>query len=100
MKNIVLSADGDRVVYSVPDVVADRLEDYCMEFCCHWLPDSPHAQNYRINGVLCFNEADFIDYLNRWVFPDQPSLLVKNLGWIEFDQPLPEPYRSCPQFNF
>lgn len=41
MKNIVLSADGDRVVYSVPDVVADRLEDYCMEFCCHWLPDSP-----------------------------------------------------------
>ncbi|MCI9268058.1 MAG: hypothetical protein HFF40_04300 [Lawsonibacter sp.] len=100
MKNIVLSADGDRVVYSVPDVVADRLEDYCMEFRCHWLPDSPHAQNYRINGGLCYNEADFIDYLNRWVFPDQPSVLVKNLGWIEFDQPLPEPYRSCPQFNF
>ena len=100
MKNVVLSADGDRMVYSVPDVVAGRLEDYCMEFCCHWLPDSPHAQKYRVNGVLCYNEADFIDYLNRWVFPDQPSLLVKNLGWIAFDQPLPKPYRSCPQFNF
>ena len=78
MKNIVLSADGDRMVYSVPDAVASQLEDYCMEFCCHWLPDSPH----------------------RWIFPKEPSVLVENLGWIEFDQTLPEPYQDCPQFNF
>ena len=29
MKNIVISADGDRKVYSVPDAVADNLTRYC-----------------------------------------------------------------------
>lgn len=37
MKNVILSADGDRMVWSVPDVVAANLEEYCMEFCCRWL---------------------------------------------------------------
>ena len=31
MKEIILSADGDSVVYLVPDVVADNLEKYCIE---------------------------------------------------------------------
>lgn len=30
MKLVILSADGDSVVYSVPDIVADHLEDYCL----------------------------------------------------------------------
>ena len=30
----------------------------------------------------------------------EQSVLVENLGWIEFDQTLPEPYQDCPQFNF
>ena len=34
MKPVILSADGDSVVYTVPDAVADNLEAYCMEFCC------------------------------------------------------------------
>ncbi len=29
MKNIVISADGDRKVYLVPDVVASDLQKYC-----------------------------------------------------------------------
>ena len=43
MKNVILSADGDRMVWSVPDVVAANLEEYCMEFCCRWLRESPDA---------------------------------------------------------
>lgn len=88
------------MVYLVPDVVAEHLEDYCLEFCCTWLRTSPHAEKYRRGGGFCFNEADFIDYLNTWVFPEEPSRLVENLGWIEFDTPLPEGYRGCPEFNF
>ena len=99
MKNVVLSADGDRMVYSVPDSVADRLDEYCLAFT-EWLYASPHARKYRIGGGLCYNEADFISYLNRWIFPEQPSQLVRNLGWIDFGQPLPEPWQDCPQFNF
>ena len=47
MKKVVISADGDRKVYSVPDVVAENLEKYCMEFCTTWLWESPHAKKYR-----------------------------------------------------
>lgn len=51
MKNVVLSADGDRMVYSVPDAVADQLEDYCMEFCCHWPPADPLCREFAMEKV-------------------------------------------------
>lgn len=100
MKYVVISADGDRKVYAVPDVVADNLSKYCMEFCDKWLRTSSHAKKYRIRGGFCFNEDDFIEYLNTWVFPDQKSVLVENLGWIDFHKKLPAPYTDCPKFNF
>ena len=37
MKKVILSSDGDSVLYLVPDVVADDLEAYCLEFCSNWL---------------------------------------------------------------
>ena len=100
MKYVVLSADGDRMVYLVPDAVAEDLERYCMDFCDKWLWESPEAARYRTGRVVCYNEGDFIEYLNRWIFPEEPSRLVEDLGWIEFDQPLPPPYQDCPSFNF
>ena len=60
MKPVVLSADGDRMVYQVPDEVADHLEQYCLEFCTQWLATSPHADQYRIGGGFCYHEGDFI----------------------------------------
>ena len=33
MKEVILSADGDSIVYSVPDEVANDLRKYCIEFC-------------------------------------------------------------------
>ena len=100
MKNVILSADGELKVYAVPDIVAEHLEEYCLEFCTVWLESSPHAKKYRVSGGLCFNEEDFIDYLNQWRFPDAPSFLVENLGWIDIDAPLPAPYCDYPAFNF
>ena len=38
MKEEILSADGDRVVYLVPD-----------------------AERYRVGAGVCYTEADFID---------------------------------------
>lgn len=100
MKDVILSADGDRVVYSVPDVVADNLYQYCLDFCDKWLRTSPHAKKYRCGGCIFYTEKDFIEYLNKWIFPNQPSKLVKNLGWFDYRFPLPEPYNDYPQFNF
>lgn len=100
MKNVVLSADGDRMVYSVPDEVAEHLEEYCIRFCTTWLRTSKHAEKYRAGGVLCYNEADFIEYLNKWIFPNKQSVLIENLGWIDFNESLPEKYNGCPKFDF
>lgn len=44
MKEIIISADGDSVVYSVPDDVANHLRKYCIEFCDKWMKTSPHAK--------------------------------------------------------
>lgn len=101
MKNIILSADGDRMVYSVPDVVADNLNKYCIEFADKWLHTSPHAKKYRTKHGVCYNEADFIEYLNQWKFPNEKSVLIDNLGHMGIDEtPIPDQYKKCPVFNF
>ena len=100
MKEVIISADGDSKVYLVPDVVADNLKKCCIEFCDKWMRTSPDAEKYRMNGGYCFNEGDFIDYLNEYVFPEQKSELVKDLGWTELGENLPAEYQGVPYFNF
>lgn len=100
MKEIILSADGDSVVYLVPDPVADNLEEYCMEFCTKWLRHSPEAAKYRKDAILCYTEKDFIDYLNACVFPKCESKMLENLGWTNMRDNLPAGYKNYPYFNF
>ena len=100
MKEVILSADGDSIVYSVPDPVAEDLDEYCREFCSRWMQTSPHAARYRLEYGFCYNEGDFIDYLNEFVFPQEKSVFVKNLGWIEDENELPKEYLGLPCFNF
>ena len=100
MKEIILSADGDSVVYLVPDKVADNLRKHCIFFADKWMKRSPNDKKFKINGVWCFNEEDFIDYLHEVPFPEQKSVFVKNLGWTDIGENLPEEYRNHPYFNF
>ena len=95
MKEIILSADGARVLYLVPDAVADRLQEYCIEFCDHWLWNSPDAKHLRTKQGACFTEADFIEYLNKHLFPEEKAVLVKTLG-----EKVPPEYKDLPRFNF
>lgn len=103
MKTVLLSADGELAVYKVPDIVAENLEQYCEAFCNKWLHVSPHAQKYRTDsGVVCYDESHFIEYLNTWIFPDEPSQLVETLQGVYHYElaAVPEQYRDCPWFNF
>ena len=100
MKEVILSADGDSFVYRVPDIVAENLSDYCIGFCDRWMKTSPDAKKYKIKGGYCFTEADFIDYLNQYVFPNEKSVLVKNLGDTHQGKKLPSEYKNHPNFNF
>ncbi len=100
MKCVLLSADNNPSVYSVPDVVAKNLRKYCIDFCDKWLRQSPNAKKFRIGGGVCYNEKDFIEYLNTWISPDEPSVLIENLGWINSKADIPEKYKDCEWFNF
>lgn len=103
MKNVLLSADSEISVFSVPDEVADNLEKYCLEFCCHWLHESPDAAKYRVKmggevGV-CYNEKDFIDYLNQYICVEM-SVLITTLTNVYEENKLPEEFIGLPYFNF
>ena len=100
MKEVILSADGDSVIYAVPDAVADDLEKYCMEFCCNWLHKSPDASKYRTGNTVSYTENDFIEYLNKYIFPDERSFFIKNIGWTNLGENMPEQYKCYPYFNF
>lgn len=103
MKNILLSADGEISVFAVPDRVADSLEKYCLEFCCDWLHQSPDAARYRVKmgntTVACYNEKDFITYLNQYIC-DEKSILIETLAGVYCEEDLPEKYVGLPYFNF
>ncbi len=100
MKEIILSADGDSIIYLVPDSVAENLNEYCLKFCSDWLWNSPDAKKYRVDNGVCYTEADFIDYLNTYIFPEYKSEMIKNLGWTDLGENLPEEYKDYPYFNF
>ena len=105
MREVILGHDGDSMIYSVPDEVANNLRKYCMNFCNKWIWNDPHAEKYRIvdeDGEICvaYCAEDFIEYLNDWILPNQPSVFVKNLGWTECGRKLPLEYKNYPCFHF
>ena len=99
MKQIILSADGECGLYLVPDDVVENLPKYLKAFH-KWMKLAPEASKYRRNGGLCYTEIDFIDYLNNQVFPEKQSVFVKNLGYINPWEEVPEEYKGCIYYNF
>ena len=99
MKNIILSSGGAMRVYSVPDKIANNLGDACWYFSAIWIFDSPQSERFIRNGVACYNDKDFIDYLNNWEMPEFKSVLIETLEGIE-DLGIPEIYKDCPRHSF
>lgn len=103
MKQIILSADDNAKLYLVPDPVAENLPKYCGEFSADWIWKNPNGkkllkQFYDGTWYAQYRAEDFIDYLNDWIFPEQPSKLVKVFDC--FPDELPEEYQGYPQYNF
>ena len=86
-------------VYSVPDKIANNLEDACWYFSSIWIFDSPQSERFIRNGVACYNDKDFIDYLNSWEMPEFNSVLIKTLEAIEV-LGIAEIYKDCPRHSF
>lgn len=102
MKKVLLSSDGPAAVYCVPDEVADHLDAYCWEFAADWIWKDPNGakllKEIRGQKVAVYGAQDFIDYLNQWRFPDQPSFLVERLDCCGYE--VPKGYRQYPQYHF
>ena len=96
MKKVVLSADSDYMLYLVDDEVADHLHEYCLKFANEWVYSDI---KYRCGEGVCFDESDFIEWLNKYKFPDKPSFFVENLGNIS-PKDLPEHCKKYKKFNF
>lgn len=103
MKEIILSHDSEAMLYLVPAEVAANLEEYCWDFAANWVWHGPENGKFLRSfgeGQLgaVFGAPDFIDYLNRWAFPEVESRLVKGLGCYDYE--LPEEFRDYPRYNF
>lgn len=103
MAQVILSHDSEAMLYCVPAEVAADLGKYCWDFAAHWVWHGPENGKFlqkMPNGQYgaMFGAPDFIDYLNRWLFPQQPSSLIRSLGCYDYE--IPEEYRSIPKYNF
>ena len=100
MKQVILSADGDQYLYSVPDPVAENLDRFCMEFL-HWMQHTPEGtKKYWVGRGFMFTEADFIDWLNTSRFPEQRSQLLENLGEWDLREKILAEHPDIPHYNF
>ncbi len=99
MKEVILSADNNRYLYAVPEKVANNLEHYCNTFANDWLINSVDAKKI-VKKRGRFNETHFILYLNKFLFPNELSYLIRDLGWIDYENPMPKEYAGIPFFNF
>ena len=103
MKEVILSHDSEATIYIVPDEVADNLDKYCWDFAADWVWHGPEKNRFLHEfgnghfGVV-FGAPDFIDYLNRWAFPEQHSQLVMGLGCYDYE--IPDEYKEYPKYNF
>ena len=98
MKPVILSADNELKVYLVPDAVAENFERLCTAF--HRNPPKKLLVRLRGTTGYCFDETDFIAYLNEEVCGEEKCVFVENLGWDYARKKWPEKYRKCPHYNF
>lgn len=103
MAEVILSHDSEAMLYSVPAEVAANLDQYCWDFAANWVWHGPENGKFLRSfsegqrGAV-FGAPDFIDYLNRWAFPDCESKLIKGLGCYDYE--IPEAYQHIPKYNF
>ena len=103
MAEVILSHDSEAILYSVPAEVAANLDQYCLDFSNSWVWHGPENGKFLQklpNGQYgaMFGASDFIDYLNRWAFPECKSRQIKALGCYGYE--IPDAYQHYPRYNF
>ena len=115
MKKVLLGETYSCLVYLVPNEVADNLREHCEKYCL-WLSKSPEAKSARKKWRNPSDEG-FVEYLNKFAFPQYESKFVEELTGECFpiklsDMPdgsfhdkfmantnLPDKYRNNPEYT-
>ena len=101
MKEVILSADGDLSLYSVPAEVADNLATVANEFALNYVwrgeKSGRFLELYEDRYVAVYDEEDFIEYLNTVLYPQKLSHKIKTI--YDFDC-VAEEYAKIPRYNF
>lgn len=102
MKEVILSAYSEEVLYSVPADIADNIDAVCNDFATNYIwhgsKNSKFLKLCSEQYVALFGAEDFIDYLNEELYPQFKSVKIKTLGSL--DDGVPEEYKAIPRFNF
>lgn len=101
MKYVFLGAWGPLNIYSVPEEVANNLEEYCNGYI-EWLREGNDKEKYYGKGYsFSYDENDFIEYLNKYIFPDRQSefIITPKIG-ERGEYIIPEKFKDCPFFRF
>ena len=80
MKNVIISADGDRMVYSVPNLVADNLTEYCIEFWTNGLEQVPTQKNIGLTVSYVTMSKISLSISTDLYFPKSNQCLLKILA--------------------
>lgn len=92
MKHAVLSADGGRAVYLVPDKAADNPLGFCLDFVTTGCNSARGRRNTAPAAVTAA--------AGRPSSNASPPRFAGSLGRVDSGVPLPGKYRDCPEFNF
>lgn len=85
MEKLMLSADGDVMLYEVEKQIIENFDSLVDEF-------------YEWKKTNCFTEQLFVQFIQQ-KFGNKSIKFIKNLGWL-FDENLPNEYKDIVWYNF
>lgn len=85
MANLMLSADGDVMLYEVSENIINNFDNIVEEF-------------FDWKKTNCYDEQLFVEFLQK-KFGSESIRFIKNLGWMSRDT-IAEEYKNIKWFNF
>jgi len=85
MEKLMLSADGDIMLYEVEKQILNNFDNLIEQF-------------FDWKKTNCYDEQLFVQFL-RQTYGNNAIKFIKNLGWFDYDN-IPQEYESIKRFNF
>lgn len=85
MEKLMLSADGDVVLYEVEKKIINDFDSIIEDF-------------FKWKKTNCYNEQLFVKFIQQKI-GNETIQFVKNLGWFD-ENNIPEEYKNIKWYNF